>query len=108
MENQQGLTLIPHAQVREIRPDSVIYEAADGTRQAVPVDGVVFSGGKAPNTDECFRFAGLTPQFFHVGDSNVENTEFYKTHEMEPGPAITPPGDIRHAVFTGYMAAIRL
>ncbi len=108
VENQPGLTLILHAQVREILRHGITYENADGTRETAFVDHVVFSGGKTPNTDECFRFAGLTPQFFHVGDSNVENTEFYKTHEMEPGPTATPPGDIRHAVFTGYMAAIRI
>lgn len=108
VENQENLTLIPHATVKQLRLGGVVYAAADGTEHTVPCQTIVFSGGKDPNIQEAFRFAGLSPQFFHVGDCNVENTEFYKTHEMEPGPAQTPAGDIRHATFTGYMAAIRI
>ena len=108
VSQQENLTVIPNACASEILPDGVVYLDKDGASHKVPCDQVIFSGGKCPNTDEAFRFAGLSPQFFHVGDCNVENTEFYKTHEMKPGPAKTAPGDIRHATFTGYMAAIRL
>ena len=108
VEQQPGLTVITRATLEALQPGCVQYRCSDGSVHTCSCDSNVFSGGKRPNTDAAFRFAGLSPQFFHIGDCNVENNEFYKTHEMVPGPAATPSGDIRHATFTGYMAAIRI
>lgn len=108
VEQQPGLTVITRATLEALQPGCVQYRCSDGSVHTCTCDSIVFSGGKRPNTDAAFQFAGLSLQFFHIGDCNVENNEFYKTHEMVPGPAATPSGDIRHATFTGYMAAIRI
>lgn len=102
VEKQTELTLIPNTSVTEIPPDGVRYQAANGTADTVSADHIVFSGGKPPNTDKCFRFAGLTPHFFHISDSNVENAEFYKTHEMK----LAPPLPSRETSATQYSPAI--
>ncbi len=95
--------VISSVQVTEIQKGKVIYADKDGASHELACDDVVFSGGRDPMTEETMAFAGLTPVFRVVGDTNRQESAIYGMHEGS-FKAVTVSYDIRHATYTGYMA----
>jgi NADPH-dependent 2,4-dienoyl-CoA reductase/sulfur reductase-like enzyme len=75
---------------------------------SVSFDSVVVSAGREGLVDECFAFAGKTPEFYVAGDANLmsfESLTHSGTGKMD-GP--TTQGTIRNAMYTAYTAASNL
>jgi thioredoxin reductase len=70
-------------------------------------DTVVFSAGVTPCVDECYKFAGLAPEFFVIGDSNIHNQDMWRRFSF---PKVDPKvgGDVKHCTATAYAAAMSL
>ncbi len=76
----------------------------------VAFDSIVISAGRDALVDECYAFAGLTPEFYIAGDANLLT---FETLQGGPGSSnrmdgTTTIGTIRHAMYTGYTAAENL
>lgn len=89
MDAHPNFEFRPLCTTLEIGKDFVIYQDAQGNRQRLACDTVIFSGGRAAETDECLRFAGIAPQFYVIGDAQK-------------------PASVREAVYAGYTTAMRL
>lgn len=107
-DSVETLTQITRATTTRISENAVYYRNADGVECSIPCDSVIFCSGHKPLVDECFRFAGLTPKYFVVGDANIHRNRHYSTFEIPKDKAREVEGDVRHAVFTGHMAACSL
>lgn len=108
-----GMKIIPLATTTAIEADGVVYQDADGKSQKVSADAVILSAGITANVDECMKFAGLTPQFFLVGDSDVRVCELFNLHFVGPnglndGLLKVYEPNVRHATFSAYTAAMQL
>lgn len=88
-----------------IAKNRVTYQAQDGSERTIDCDAVILCGGREPATEECFRFAGIAPKFFVVGDSNIHVNRIDEFPDPWATKAVNKDGDVRHAVFTGYTAA---
>lgn len=78
----------------------------------VAFDSIVISAGRDGLVEECYQFAGLTPEFYVAGDANLLS---FETLQGGPGGMEgskmedqTTHGTIRHAMFTAYTAANNL
>lgn len=74
---------------------------------------MVVSAGVSANVDECMKFAGITDQFFIVGDSDVKVCELFNVHFVGPnglngGKMKTYEPNVRHATFSAYTAASQI
>jgi 2,4-dienoyl-CoA reductase-like NADH-dependent reductase (Old Yellow Enzyme family) len=75
---------------------------------SISFDSVVVSAGREGLVEECFAFAGKTPEFYVAGDANLMSFESLThggTGKMD-GP--TTQGTIRNAMYTAYTAASNL
>ena len=77
MEECPNFHSICSARTTEVGDGFVRYTDADGTEHTVECDDVVLSGGVKANTDNALLFAGLTDEYYVIGDcrkpSNVHN-----------------------------------
>lgn len=73
----------------EIGADFVRYTDKDGGEHRAACDTVIFSGGRASETEASLRFAESFPETYIIGDG-------YK------------PATVREAVYSAYCAAMRL
>jgi NADPH-dependent 2,4-dienoyl-CoA reductase/sulfur reductase-like enzyme len=96
--------VINEAQVTKVEPGKVYYTDKDGAEHVIDCDDVVFSGGRDPMVEETMAFAGLSPIFRVVGDSNRQESAIYGMHEGS-FKNVPVSYDIRHATYTGFMAA---
>lgn len=96
--------VITEVQTTKIENGAVYYKDKDGTEHMITCDDVVFSGGRDPMPEETMAFAGLTPVFRVVGDTNRQESAMYGMHEGS-FKNVPVSYDIRHAVYTGAMAA---
>ena len=88
-----------------VTPGAVHYTGKDGAACTVACDDVILCGGRTPNTDACFQFAGIAPKYYVVGDSNIHVNYLDEFPDPNAKKAPVRDGDVRHAVFTGYTAA---
>lgn len=107
------IAIIPEAHVKEIQNNTVFYTAQDGSVQSVNADTIVMSAGIHPNVDTCMQFAGVSPQFFVVGDSDVRVSELFLLHAVGPdglnnGKLKTYEPNVRHATFSAYTTAMQI
>lgn len=96
--------VLNEVQVTRVEPGKVFYTTKDNTEAFIECDDVVFSGGRSPMVEETMAFAGLTPIFRVVGDTNRQESAIYGMHEGS-FKNVPVSYDIRHATYTGYMAA---
>lgn len=81
-------------------PDGRIYDLA--------ADSIVVSAGVTPQADECAAFAGLTPEFYVIGDANIHDDILYQGPLFAENLNGSRGGDVRHATATAYAAAMSL
>lgn len=78
----------------------------------VPFDSIVISAGRDGLVEECYAFAGLTPEFYVAGDANLCSFESLQGGPGGMGGAKsdgpTAHGTVRHAMYTGCTAASNL
>lgn len=68
--------IVTNAQTVKVDADKVWYKADDGQLYSLPADSVVVSGGMRPCQEEAMALAGVTQEFFVVGDcSRVGNIQ---------------------------------
>ena len=70
-------------------------------------DSVVFSAGVRPCVSECMEYAGVAPEFYVIGDSDIHNNDMWRRFEM-PSMAPTVGGNVKHCTETAYAAAMQL
>lgn len=111
--DRSGLKAIPNATTVAIGENSVTY--IDGTSKEcrIEADTVVLSSGVTANVDECMKFAGISPQFYVVGDSDVRVCELFNIHFIGPdglngGRLKEYEPNVRHATFSAYTAAAQI
>ncbi|MBE6991275.1 MAG: FAD-dependent oxidoreductase [Ruminococcaceae bacterium] len=105
-----GIKIQPLSQTTRIEDGKVYCVDADGVEHCFEADTVVVSAGISANVDECMKFAGLSDQFFVVGDSDVKVCELFNVHFVGPeglngGKLKTYEPNVRHATFSAYTAA---
>ena len=79
----------------------------DTIQTTLHADAVVFSAGVTPQVSECMRYAGIAPEFYVIGDSNVHNEDMWRRFAM-PKKAPSGGGDVKHCTATAYAAAMSL
>jgi len=89
MRELPDFTYLTESRTEEIGPDFVRYTDKEGDEHRFACDTVIFSGGRAPETEAGLRFAETFPETYIIGDG-------YK------------PATVREAVFSAYCAAMRL
>ena len=75
---------------------------------SIAFDDVVVSAGRTGLVDECFAFAGITPEFYIAGDANLMSFESLTHGGETKANDATSRGTIRHAMYTAYTAASNL
>jgi NADPH-dependent 2,4-dienoyl-CoA reductase/sulfur reductase-like enzyme len=68
-EMYDNLTGITGAQTLKVEGNTVTYQTQDGV-QTITGDSIVVCGGMTPQTAAAFSYAGLTDQFYAIGDCN--------------------------------------
>jgi 2-enoate reductase len=89
MRELPDFSYLSECRTEEIGADHVLYTDKDGKENRIACDTVIFSGGRAPETEASLRFAETFPETYIIGDG-------YK------------PATVREAVFSAYCAAMRL
>lgn len=111
--DDSGIIIQPLCHVIKYEDKKVFCVTDNGEEFIVEADTVVVSAGVSANVDECMKFAGLSDQFFIVGDSDVKVCEFFNVHFVGPnglndGKLKTYEPNVRHATFTAYTAASQI
>jgi len=96
--------VVTEVQVKAIEDGKVIYTDKEGVEHFIECDNVIASEGRDPMVEETMAFAGLTPIFRVVGDTNRQESAIYGMHEGS-FQNVPVSYDIRHATYTGAMAA---
>lgn len=73
----------------------------------ISADNVVFSAGVRPCVEECMEYAGVAPEFYVIGDSNIHNNDMWRRFDM-PKVAPSVGGNVQHCTATAYAAAMQL
>ena len=68
-EMYDNLTGITGAETVRVDGNTVTYRSEDG-EHTVTADSVVICGGMTPLTEDAYAYAGLTPEFYPIGDCN--------------------------------------
>lgn len=107
---QSGIKTITGATTVSIDDKGVTYLDAQSAECRIEADTIVLSSGVVANVDECMKFAGLAPQFFVAGDSDVRVCELFNIHFIGPdglngGKLKVYEPNVRHATFSAYTAA---
>lgn len=68
-EAYDNLTGITGAETVKVEGNTVTYKTEDG-EHTVTGDSVVICGGMTPLTEEAVAYAGLTTDFYAIGDCN--------------------------------------
>ena len=89
MRELPDFSYLSECRTEEIGADHVRYTDKDGKENRIACDTVIFSGGRAPETEASLRFAESFPETYIIGDG-------YK------------PATVREAVYSAYCAAMRL
>ena len=89
MRELPDFSYLSECRTEEIGADYVRYTDKDGKECRIACDTVIFSGGRAPETEAGLRFAETFPETYIIGDG-------YK------------PATVREAVYSAYCAAMRL
>ena len=108
-----GFAVLPHSQVQKVEDHKVYVLGEAGQETVLEADTVVVSAGVSPNMDACMEFAGLSDQFFVVGDSDARVVELFNVHFVGPeglngGKLKTYEPNVRHATFSAYTAASQI
>lgn len=108
-----GIAIQPLSNVEKIEDGKVYCVTQSGEKVVLNADTVVVSAGVSANVDECMKFAGITDQFFIVGDSDVKVCELFNVHFVGPnglndGKMKTYEPNVRHATFSAYTAASQI
>ncbi|MCR5784497.1 MAG: FAD-dependent oxidoreductase [Eubacterium sp.] len=82
-------------------------EIKNGEIKTLQADSIVFSAGVMPMTKECFKYANIAPEFYVIGDSNVQTNDMWRRF-MLPDKAPKVGGDVLHATATAYAAAMNI
>lgn len=64
-----GVTILTSCKCKEVRENTLVYTAADGTEVEIPADTVVLAVGDRPNTALYEQLEGKVPELYNVGDS---------------------------------------
>jgi 2,4-dienoyl-CoA reductase-like NADH-dependent reductase (Old Yellow Enzyme family)/thioredoxin reductase len=108
LENNDNIKIITRARTTKITDAKIVnYLDTDGLEHIIEANSVVFAAGVAPQTDTCFAYAGLTPEFYIVGDANIQTNNMWCIHDM-PEVASTVGGNVMHCTSTAYAAAMQL
>ena len=89
MESLKHFTYLTQCKTTQVGTDHVVYTDENGASHRIDCDSVVFSGGRSPRTDDAMAFAGITAEFYVIGDNRK-------------------PATVKEAVFTAYTAAMNL
>lgn len=89
MEALSGFSYLTQCSTMEIGRNFVAYQDGQGNQRRLYCDTVIFSGGRKAEIDACMRFAGLSPQFYVIGDAQR-------------------PASVREAVYAGYTTGMRI
>lgn len=68
-EMYDNLTGITGAKTVKVEGNTVTY-IQDRQEKTVSGDNILICGGMTPQTDAAFKYAGLTPEFYAIGDCN--------------------------------------
>ncbi|MBP1736880.1 MAG: FAD-dependent oxidoreductase [Oscillospiraceae bacterium] len=108
MEHHPNITVMTSTATLSIANGTdATLQGPDGTVFVVTADCLVFSSGVEPMTQESAKFAGLTPEFYVIGDANIHNDALWCTFHF-PAKAEVVGGDIKHCTATAYAAAMSL
>ena len=89
MESLEHFTYLTQCKTTQVGTDHVVYTDENGVSHQIDCDSVVFSGGRSPRTDDAMAFAGITTEFYVIGDNRK-------------------PATVKEAVFSAYTAAMNL
>jgi 2,4-dienoyl-CoA reductase-like NADH-dependent reductase (Old Yellow Enzyme family)/thioredoxin reductase len=108
--NHPNIRAIPDTRTLSVKDGvvAVLAGGANGEAFEVPADALVFSAGAAPRVEACTDFAGLTPEFFVIGDASVQDDIAYLPFEFMESSAKLFGGNVKHATATAYAAAMSL
>lgn len=88
-EAEGNFHFIIKATTTKIEAGSVTYKDAQSKEHTLKADSVVVSAGRTPRADEAIKFAGLTTQFFVVGDCRTA-------------------GDVQKSIYSAYTSAFQI
>ena len=89
MESLDSFRYLTCCKTTSVGSNYVRYTDVDGTEHLIDCDSVVFSGGRKPNTEDALAAAGITKEFYVIGDNRK-------------------PATVKEATFSAYTAAMSL
>ncbi len=107
LKTLDGLRFITEAVSTLVEKDGVTYRDADGQTHKIFADSIISHAGRVQLLDECFSFAGLSPEFRIIGDCNRQMNDWREHHMME-NVAWSAESDLQQSIYTATTAAMSL
>ena len=107
LRSLEALSFVTEATTTLVEADGVTYRDKDGASHKITADSIVFHAGRTPQIDECFSFAGLSPEFRIIGDCNRQMNDWREHHFME-NVAWRAEADLQQSIYTATTAAMSL